>query len=81
MNQPLAVMNPNGQARMAGDHAEDYSREPSTGEAFSEEEDDECGEDNLEGESANPSGKASLTAKLHEMERDVAALKRVLSIM
>lgn len=64
---------------MTGGFGEDYSREQSAGQMLTEG-DDGSDEEDMEA-SASPVDKASLTAKLHEMERDVAALKRVLNFM
>jgi hypothetical protein len=79
MEQPLAL----GASARQGGAGFEVGNHNSEGE-FDEQSiggEDGSGEDDVDEGSASPMDKASLTAKLKEMERDVAALKRVLAFM
>ena len=81
MEHPLASGSLAGQAGPRLE-VEDHNSQEEVDEQSSFGEDDHgSGEEDVEEGSTNPLDKASLTAKLHEMERDVAALKRVLAFM
>jgi hypothetical protein len=80
MDQSFAPGISDGRTGMAVDLGDHSSQEPDTQMSMGEE-DGVSDEENFEHKSGDSSEKASLTAKLHEMERDVAALKRVLAFM
>jgi hypothetical protein len=80
MDQPFVLGNSDSQTRIAVELGKYGSQETDVHMSIGEE---DCGsvEEDFGHESGASLEKASLTVKLHEMEKDVAALKRVLAFM